>query len=70
MNRPWWRDAVFYQIYPLSFADSDGDGRGDLKGVIAHLDYLKDTLGVDALWLSPFYKSPMRGLGIRHLRPL
>ena len=60
---PWWREAVFYQIYPLSFADSDGDGFGDLEGVIARLDYLSDTLGVDAIWFSPFYKSPMRDWG-------
>lgn len=56
---PWWRHAVFYQVYPLSFADSNGDGFGDLAGIISKLDYLSDTLGVNALWLSPFYKSPM-----------
>ncbi len=54
----WWRGAVFYQIYPRSFADSDGDGEGDLRGIISHLDHLID-LGVDAIWLSPFYPSPM-----------
>ena len=59
----WWKEAVFYQIYPLSFADSDGDGRGDLPGVIGKLDYLTNTLGVDAIWLSPFYRSPMRDFG-------
>ncbi len=59
----WWRHAVFYQIYPLSFADSNGDGFGDLAGIISKLDYLSDTLGVNALWLSPFYKSPMRDWG-------
>ncbi|MCZ6739147.1 MAG: alpha-amylase family glycosyl hydrolase [Actinobacteria bacterium] len=59
----WWREAVFYQIYPLSFSDSDGDGFGDLTGIISKLDYLSDTLGVDALWLSPFYRSPMRDWG-------
>jgi alpha-glucosidase len=59
----WWRDAVFYQIYPLSFADAGGDGYGDLNGIIAKLDYLSDTLGVDALWLSPFFKSPMKDWG-------
>ena len=53
----WWRDAVIYQIYPRSFADSDGDGIGDLRGVVEHLAYL-DSLGVDALWFSPFYVSP------------
>ncbi len=62
-ERPWWQSAVFYQIYPLSFADSDGDGYGDLRGITSRLDYLSDTLGVDALWLSPFYKSPMRDWG-------
>jgi alpha-glucosidase len=54
----WWKTAVFYQIYPRSFADSNGDGEGDLNGIRARLDYLRD-LGVDALWLSPFYVSPM-----------
>lgn len=59
---PWWRSAVVYQIYPRSFGDSDGDGIGDIPGVIAHLDYLAN-LGVDALWLSPFYRSPMADHG-------
>ena len=62
-SQQWWRQAVFYQIYPLSFADFDGDGYGDLRGIITKLDYLNDTLGVDALWISPFYKSPMRDWG-------
>lgn len=53
----WWKEAVFYQIYPRSFYDTDGDGIGDLRGIIGKLDYLKD-LGVDALWLSPIYDSP------------
>ena len=53
----WWKEAVFYQIYPRSFYDTDGDGIGDLRGIICKLDYLKD-LGVDALWLSPIYDSP------------
>ena len=53
----WWKEAVFYQIYPRSFCDSNGDGIGDLQGIISKLDYLKD-LGVDALWLSPVYDSP------------
>jgi len=54
----WWRSAVFYQIYPKSFADGNGDGMGDLIGVRNRLDYLK-LLGIDAIWLSPFYTSPM-----------
>ncbi|MFV2127178.1 glycoside hydrolase family 13 protein [Micromonospora sp. LOL_013] len=58
----WWRQAVIYQIYPRSFADSDGDGIGDLPGVIARLDYLV-ALGVDAIWLSPFYPSPQADAG-------
>ncbi len=58
----WWRDAVFYQVYPRSFQDSNGDGVGDLPGIRARLDYLKD-LGVDALWISPFYRSPMQDFG-------
>lgn len=53
----WWKEAVFYQIYPRSFCDSNGDGIGDLQGIISKLDYLK-KLGVDALWLSPVYDSP------------
>ncbi|TDE46220.1 glycoside hydrolase family 13 protein [Nonomuraea mesophila] len=57
-NDDWWRDAVVYQVYPRSFADSDGDGVGDLEGVRGRLPYLA-RLGVDAIWLSPFYTSPM-----------
>ncbi|MCI0545387.1 MAG: alpha-amylase, partial [Actinobacteria bacterium] len=60
---PWWRSAVCYQIYPLSFMDSDGDGFGDLNGVCSRLSYLADDLGVDAVWISPFYRSPMRDWG-------
>ncbi|MCU1503910.1 MAG: alpha-amylase [Ilumatobacteraceae bacterium] len=54
----WWRDAVVYEVYPRSFADSNGDGVGDLEGVRHHLDHL-DALGIDAIWLSPFYMSPL-----------
>ena len=61
-DTPWWRDAVVYQIYPRSFADSNGDGVGDLAGITSRLDYLAD-LGVDALWLSPIFTSPMRDFG-------
>lgn len=61
-GKPWWQTGVVYQIYPRSFADTDGDGTGDLRGVISHLDYLNDgtprSLGVDAIWLSPFFPSP------------
>lgn len=57
MNRKWWHDKVAYQIYPKSFMDSNGDGIGDLRGIISKLDYLKE-LGIDIIWLSPIYKSP------------
>jgi len=62
MPRHWWQDAVFYQIYPRSFADSNGDGIGDLDGITAHFDYLRE-LGIDALWLSPINPSPLRDWG-------
>ena len=58
----WWQDAVIYQVYPRSFKDSNGDGEGDLQGVISGLPYLAE-LGVDAIWLSPFYKSPNKDGG-------
>ena len=57
MKRTWWKESVVYQIYPRSFCDSNGDGIGDLRGIIGKLDYLKD-LGIDVVWLSPVYKSP------------
>jgi oligo-1,6-glucosidase len=57
LDRKWWKEAVVYQIYPRSFKDSDGDGVGDLKGIISKLDYLK-SLGVDIIWLNPIYSSP------------
>ena len=63
MSAAWWKTAVIYQIYPRSFVDSNGDGVGDLRGVRTKLDYLADTLGVDAIWLSPFYTSPMDDFG-------
>ena len=62
MQQPWWRGAVIYQIYPRSFADSDGDGVGDLPGIIARLGHVA-SLGVDAIWVSPFFKSPMADFG-------
>ena len=57
MKQAWWKSAVIYQIYPRSFCDSNGDGIGDLQGIISKLDYLKE-LGIDAIWLSPVYRSP------------
>lgn len=61
-NQQWWRGGVIYQVYPRSFYDASGDGVGDLKGVLEKLDYIAD-LGVDALWLSPFFMSPMKDFG-------
>ena len=66
-RRAWWQDGIVYQIYPRSFMDSNGDGIGDLAGVISRLDYLNDgtdnSLGIDAIWFSPFYLSPMFDFG-------
>ena len=59
---PWWQTAVVYQIYPRSFADASGDGVGDLAGIRRHLDHLA-WLGVDAVWLSPIFRSPMKDFG-------
>ena len=61
-NAEWWRSSVIYQIYPRSFADGNGDGMGDLKGITEKLPYLAD-LGVDAIWCSPFFKSPQKDAG-------
>ena len=62
MEKAWWKEAVVYQVYPRSFQDSNGDGIGDLPGVTSRLDYLK-SLGVDVIWLSPFYQSPGGDMG-------
>src|SRR5215813_9268154 len=59
---PWWRGASIYQIYPRSFADSNGDGVGDLNGITRHLDYVA-ALNVSAIWLSPFFTSTMKDSG-------
>ncbi|WP_210214911.1 alpha-amylase family glycosyl hydrolase [Mesorhizobium sp. M2A.F.Ca.ET.067.02.1.1] len=56
-QRHWWKEAVVYQIYPLSFADSDADGIGDLQGIIGKLDYIAG-LGIDTIWLCPHFDSP------------
>ena len=61
-TQPWWQSGVLYQIYPRSFMDANGDGVGDLRGIISRLSYLK-WLGVDAAWVSPFYPSPMADFG-------
>jgi oligo-1,6-glucosidase len=61
-TRAWWKSATIYQIYPISFYDSNDDGIGDLPGILAKLDYLK-SLGVDVIWLSPIYKSPLADMG-------
>src|SRR5262245_37488162 len=58
----WWQQAVIYQIYPRSFQDSNGDGIGDLKGILERVDYLAG-LGIDAVWISPIYPSPMADFG-------
>ncbi len=62
MDEQWWRSAVIYQIYPRSFCDSNNDGVGDLQGIVSRLDYLAE-LGVDGVWISPFFKSPMKDFG-------
>ena len=58
----WWRGAVIYQIYPRSFRDTNADGVGDLKGILEGLDYIA-SLGVDGIWISPFFTSPMKDFG-------
>ncbi len=61
-DRDWWRGAVIYQIYPRSYQDTNGDGVGDLKGITTRLPYIA-SLGVDAIWVSPFFTSPMKDFG-------
>ncbi len=61
-NLTWWRGGVIYQIYPRSFMDANGDGIGDLRGILHRLDYVA-SLGVDGVWLSPFFTSPMLDFG-------
>ena len=61
-QQQWYKGAVIYQVYPRSFQDTNGDGIGDLKGIISRIDYIK-SLGVDAIWISPFFKSPMKDFG-------
>src|SRR5262245_45179491 len=62
IDHKWWKEATVYQIYPRSFKDSDGDGVGDLKGIISKLDYIK-SLGIDAVWLNPIFTSPNKDNG-------
>ncbi|HET8850518.1 MAG TPA: alpha-amylase family glycosyl hydrolase, partial [Marinobacter sp.] len=62
MTQPWWKGGIVYQIYPRSFFDTTGDGIGDLRGVTEKLPYVA-SLGVDAIWLSPFFTSPMKDFG-------
>lgn len=71
IQKAWWKEAVFYQIYPRSFKDSNGDGIGDLQGIMSKLDYIKE-LGIDAIWLSPIYDSPNddNGYDIRDYRKI
>ncbi|NMB66094.1 MAG: hypothetical protein GYA16_14610, partial [Spirochaetes bacterium] len=62
MKKVWWKHGVIYQIYPRSFKDSNNDGIGDINGITECLDYLQD-LGIDGIWLSPIYRSPMYDFG-------
>src|SRR5690606_8718265 len=62
LHRAWWQHGIIYQIYPRSFQDSNGDGCGDLNGILQRLDYLH-RLGVHAIWISPIYPSPMKDFG-------
>jgi len=62
VNDNWWKGGVIYQVYPRSYQDSNGDGVGDLTGITQRLSYIA-SLGVDAVWISPFFKSPMKDFG-------
>ena len=62
VDKDWWRGAVIYQIYPRSYQDSNGDGIGDLRGITARLPHVA-SLGADAIWISPFFTSPMKDFG-------
>ena len=62
MKQLWWQTGIIYQIYPRSYQDSNGDGVGDLKGILQRLDYLQE-LGITAIWISPIYPSPMADFG-------
>ncbi len=62
LNKKWWKEKVVYQIYPRSFKDANGDGIGDLQGIIEKLDYIK-SLGIDVVWLNPIYESPNYDMG-------
>lgn len=62
MKNKWYKEAIFYQIYPRSFKDGNGDGIGDIKGIISKIDYLSN-LGIDAIWFSPLYASPNADYG-------
>jgi oligo-1,6-glucosidase len=61
-SKAWWKEAVVYQIYPASFKDSNGDGLGDIPGIISKIPYIK-SLGVDTIWLSPIFESPQNDMG-------
>jgi oligo-1,6-glucosidase len=67
-QRPWWKDGVVYQIYPASFKDSNGDGIGDLNGIISELDYIR-SIGVDVVWICPMFDSPQVQSLPLHLTP-